>query len=121
MPFVDARIDLDLAAEQITRRRGAWEQRGINVGDLTWREVGEGWPPVLKTERSAVTDTDSVGVALSKGRQEGSVVLFQGGWADLLYWNGEDEEAVDEAPGWEDWLTLEAFGDLLDRLGGFFK
>jgi hypothetical protein len=121
MPLVDVRIDLDAAAEQIVRRREAWKQRGINVGDLTWREVGEGWPYELKTLRSDVQDADSVGVALSKGKQEGSLVLFQGGWADLLYWNGEDEEVVDEAPGWEDWLTVDAFGDLLDRLGGYFK
>ena len=121
MPLVDVRIDLDLAAEQIVRWRDEWEQRGINVGDLTWRELGEGGPRVLKTVRSDVQDTDSVGVALSKGRQEGSVVRYLGGWADLLFWNGEDAEVLDEAPGWENWLTVDAFGELLDRLGGFFK
>jgi len=100
MPVMDVRIDLDAAAAQIAQRRDAWEEQGISVGDPTWREIAEGWPPVLKTARSEVREADSVGVALSKDMHEGSVVLFQGGWADLLYWSGDPAGAlVDEAPG----------------------
>jgi len=45
-------------------------------------------------------------------------VLFTGGWADFSYWSGNPSDApVDEAPGWEDWLTVDAFGNVLDRLG----
>ena len=122
MLVMDVRIDLDAAAAQIEERRQAWEREGIAVCDATWREVGEAWPPVLKTSRSDVTEADSVGVSLPKGEREGSVVLFQGDRADLLYWSGHAaDQPVDEAPGWDDWLTLERFGDLLDRLGEFFK
>jgi hypothetical protein len=79
---MDVRIDLDAAARMIEERRESWRQSGITVGETTWRDQGEGWPPVLKTSRSDVRDADSVGVALSKGEQEGSLVLFSGGWAD---------------------------------------
>ena len=119
---MDVRIDLDAAARMIEERRESWRQSGVTVGETTWRDQGEGWPPVLKTSRSDVRDADSVGVALSKGEQEGSVVLFSGGWADFLYWSGDPSDApVDEAPGWQDWLTTDTFGSLLDRLGDLFR
>jgi len=117
---VTKRIDLDAAAEQIAARRAEWRRRGITASETTWREKGEGWPPPLKTDRRAVTDADSIGVALTKGAQEGSVVLFGGGWADLLYWDGRSGQAVDEAPGWDDWLDLGRFGRVLDRLTDLF-
>ncbi len=117
---MDDRIDLDVAAQEIEARRHVWRDAGIAVGETTWRDEADGWPWKLKTSRSNVRTPDSVGVALSKGDQEGSVVLFRGGWADLLYWNGKEGEVVDEAPGWDDWLTIDAFGSLLDRFGRFF-
>jgi hypothetical protein len=117
---VTNRIDLDAAAEQIAVRRAEWHRRGIAASGTTWRDQGEGWPPPLKTDRRAVTDADSIGVALTKGVQEGSVVLYSGGWADLLYWDGRSDQALDEAPGWDDWLDLERFGQVLDRLTDLF-
>jgi hypothetical protein len=117
---VTNRIDLDAAAEQIAARRAEWRRLGITASETTWREQGEGWPPSLKTDRRAVTDADSIGVALTKGVQEGSVVLYSGAWADLLYWDGRSDQAVDEAPGWQDWLDLERFGQVLDRLTDLF-
>jgi hypothetical protein len=113
-------IDLDAAAAQIAARRAEWRRRGIFAGETTWRDQAEGWPPVLKIDRRAVVDADSIGVSLRKGTQEGSVVLFGGGWADLLFRDGCSNQAVDEAPGWEDWLDPERFGHLLDRLTGYF-
>jgi len=121
MPNMDARIDLDEAAQQIVQRRASWVARGLVVGDLTWRDVGEPWPYPLKTERVEVCDPDSVGVRVTKGQQEGSFVLFVGGWADLLYWDGESDQVLDEAPGWDDWMSVEAFGALLDRWAGLFR
>lgn len=76
---VDDRIDLDDAAREIEARREAWRGAGITVGETTWRDEADGWPSALKTSRSTVRNPDSVGVALSKGRQEGSVVLFAAG------------------------------------------
>jgi hypothetical protein len=113
-------IDLDAAADQIAARRAEWRRRGITAGATTWREQGEGWPPSLKIDRRAVIDADSIGVWLPKGAQEGSVVLFSGGWADLLYWDGRSDQAVDEAPGWDDWLDVQRFSHVLDRLTNLF-
>jgi hypothetical protein len=76
----------------------------------------------LKTNRADVKAPDSIGVQLRKGAQEGTLVLFDGGWADLLYWGGSaSDDVIDEAPGWEDWLDIEHFGALLDRFAGLFK
>ncbi len=72
-----------------------------------------------ETDRGAVRDADSIGIRCTKGRQEGLLVLFKGGWCDLEYWSGRsDAEPVVEAPGYDDWLTVDAYGTLLDR---FFK
>lgn len=119
---VTHRIDLDAAAADIVNRRPAWEAAGLDVGDLTWRDQGSGWPPVIRTRRADVQLADSVGVTVRKGTQEGSVVLFDGGWADLLWWSGDpSDDPVDEAVGWEDWLDLERFQALLDRFAQLFR
>ena len=116
------RIDLDDAAKQIAARRDAWVSSGLDVGQVTWREQGEGWPPTLKTGRKDVVSADSIGIEVRKGAQEGSVVLFDGGWADLLWWAGDaGDDLVDEAPGWDDWLDVERFGALLDRFASMFR
>jgi hypothetical protein len=119
---VDSLINLDEAVIEIFRRVQAWEAMGLLVGPVTWRDQSEGWPPPFKTERSVVGDADSIGVRVQKGTQEGSVVLFRGGWADLEYWSGEvNNEPIVEAPGWEEWLTVERFGQLLDRFVAMFR
>lgn len=115
-------IDLDEAATQIEIRRAGWTTRGLTVGQVTWRDQGAGWPPALRTDRTQVLTPDSTGVEVRKGRQEGSLVLFDGGWADLLWWSGESQDDVlDETPGWDDWLEVGAFGDLLDRFASLFQ
>lgn len=116
------RIDLDEAAAQIVSRREAWVASGLAVGDLTWRDQGSGWPPVITVDRSSVTSADSVGISVRRGVQEGSVVLFDGGWADLLWWSGEaTDDPIDEVPGWDDWLDIDRFGALLDRFASMFR
>ena len=63
-----------------------------------------------------------MGVTVRRGSQEGSVVLFAGGWADLIYWSGDPAfEPVSDAPGWEDWLDVARFGLLLDRFAEMFR
>lgn len=115
-------IDLDEAAAQIAARRDAWVAAGLDVGQLTWREQGEGWPPSFKTARAEVVTADSIGVEVRKGTQEGTLVLFSGGWADLLWWSGEASGVVvDEAPRWNDWLDLDRFGALLDRFASLYE
>lgn len=118
---MDNLIDLDAAAQQIAQRRGEWHRLGITAGEITWRDQADVWPRRIVTDRVAVVDADSIGVALAKGSQEGSVVLFMGGWADFFYWNGEaDGPVTDEAPGWGDPLDVAKFGQLLDRLTKLF-
>lgn len=117
---VDARIDLDAAAGLIAQHRTGWAERGIQAADTTWRDQGDGRPPALLTDRESASDPDSIGVTLRKETQEGSVVLFKGGWADFVYWDGESSSAINEALGWEDWLDLDRFAAVLDRLTALF-
>lgn len=65
---------------------------------------------------------DSIGIEVRKGTQEGRLVLFDGGWADLEWWSGEETgEPLLEAPGYGDWLDLGRFEDLLDRFASLFS
>jgi hypothetical protein len=121
MRSLDDRIDLDQAAQEIVARTPAWRAAGIAVGEPTWRDASEPWPWSTKVNRSSVADPDSVGVRCTKGEQEGSLVLFKGGWADLEFWAGDDADVVVEAPGWGEWLDLKGFAALLDRFGSMFQ
>ena len=105
------KIDLDLAAAEIESRRARWTAAGFEVGELTWRDVAAGWPYPL-VGRADATSPDSVGVRAVRGEVEFSVVLFDGGWADVegghLDAGGYEAEAPDVA-------DAQAFGSLLDR------
>jgi hypothetical protein len=60
-------------------------------------------------------------VAVRKDGQEGRLVVFRGGWADLEYWSGgASDEPVIEAPGWDDWLDLPGIDRLLRRFAVLF-
>jgi hypothetical protein len=119
---MEPRIDLEEAARVLSAKLAGWRQSGIQVGAITWRDVGEPWPYPLKGNRAEVIDADSLGIALSKGKQEGRLVLFTGGWADLEYWSGSPEDGIlTEAPGWDDWLTVADYNRLLDRFAGLFE
>jgi hypothetical protein len=68
-----------------------------------------------------VTVPDSVGIAVKKGKQEGLLVLFKGGWADLEHWSGrQGDEPILRAPGWNDWLDEGRFASLLDEFAALF-
>ena len=115
-------IDLDVAVREIECRAEGWRIEGFEVGPVTWRDQGEGWPPNLKTERDTVVIPDSIGVEVRLGAQGGSVVLFKGGWCDLEYWSGSpSDEPVIEAPGYPEGLTVEEFGSLLDSFINRFR
>lgn len=104
------RIDLDLAVLEIAHRIDAWRAAGLTVGAVTWRDRGEPWPYPLKVDRGAVKDADSIGVAVQKGSQEGAVVLFDGGWADLEYWSGiASDEPLLDAPGYRRLVERRSF------------
>ena len=76
---MDRWIDLDQVAGLISSYAVAWEQAGLAVGALTWRDVGVPWPYPLKADRGEVVDADSVGVAVGKLEQEDRLVVFRGG------------------------------------------
>jgi hypothetical protein len=62
-----------------------------------------------------------VGVTVRKHKQEGRLVVFRGGWADLEYWRGgPSDEPVTEAPGWDDWMDLPGIERLLRRFADRF-
>jgi hypothetical protein len=106
----------------ISRHADAWKHTGLTVGALTWRDIGVPWPYPLKTDRREVTDADSVGVEARKQEQEGHLVIFRGGWADLEYWTGQrSDEPVVEAPGADDPMTLPDVEQLLERFAGLFR
>ncbi|WP_280470748.1 hypothetical protein [Nocardia farcinica] len=73
-------IDLDRAAEEISRRRPGWVARGLIVSATTWRDGAVGWPQPIETDRAQVGDPDSVGVRLSRPPDfELEVILYRGG------------------------------------------
>lgn len=119
LTIVDSRIDLDLAAVEILRRESGWRSVGLEVGAITWRDWGDGWPAALKSELTTAKDVDSIGISVRRGNSEGSLVLFKGGWADLEFWDGANDPVL-SAPGWPDGLSVEDFGELLDRFAALF-
>jgi hypothetical protein len=118
---MESRVDLDQVAALITRHAVAWEESGLGAGALTWRDAAASWPSRLRGDRGQVAEPDSVGVAVRKHGQEGQLVVFRGGWADLEYWSGgASDEPVIEAPGWNDWLDLPRIDRLLWRFAALF-
>lgn len=118
---MESRVDLDQVARLISRHAFTWKESGLGVGALTWRDAAAPWPSPLREDRGQVTEPDSVGVTLRKHRQEGRLVVFRGGWADLEYWGGGlSDEPVLEAPGWDDWMDLPDIERLLRRFAGLF-
>ena len=114
-------MDLDQVAALMTRHAFAWEESGLGVGALTRRDAAASWPSPLREDRGQVVVPDSVGVAARKDGQEGRLVVFRGGWADLEYWSGgPSDEPVTEAPGWDDWMDLPGIERLLGRFADLF-
>jgi hypothetical protein len=118
---MESQVDPDQVAALISRHAFAWEESGLVVSALTWRDAAASWPSPLREERSQVVEPDSVGVAVRKHGEEGQLVVFRGGWADVAYWSGgASDEPVIEAPGWDDWLDLPGIDRLLRRFAALF-
>ncbi|MFF3323647.1 hypothetical protein [Streptomyces sp. NPDC002889] len=105
-------IDLDEAAAAVADRQSAWQAAGLVAEPVTWRDEAASWPQQLETDRSRVTDPDSIGVHVH-GPQEAEliVVLYRGGWADIDYMASTDDAGVLPAPVVG---SAQAFGSLLD-------
>ncbi|MEU3889178.1 hypothetical protein [Streptomyces sp. NPDC029041] len=59
-------IDLDEGAAAVAARQPAWQAAGLTVGPLTWRDEAAPRPQRLETDRSKVSDPDSIGIHLRK-------------------------------------------------------
>ncbi|TJZ96046.1 hypothetical protein [Actinacidiphila oryziradicis] len=62
---VDRTGDLDQAAAEIIKRHSAWQAYGLLAGPITWRDESAPWPQRLETDRSQVSDPDSVGIRIT--------------------------------------------------------
>jgi hypothetical protein len=79
---METRIDLDLAAAEIERRRGPREQRGLSVGVPTLRDQARRWRDLIVQSRYAAIDPDSVTIFLEAGTAAvAEVVPYRGGFA----------------------------------------
>jgi hypothetical protein len=106
-------MDLDEVAAAVVARRPAWQQAGLAVEPVTWRDASAPWPQRLETDRSKVTDPDSVGIHLRGAPEtELHIVLYRGGWADVDYLVSLDDAGVIPAPAMG---SAEAFETLLDN------
>ena len=115
-------LDLDQVAGLISCRVSAWAQAGFLIGSLTWRDVGVPWPYPLKTDRREVADADSVGIKLRKRDQEGRLVIFRRGWADLEYWTGRyPDNPFVEAVGADSPMAFPDVEQLLERFTALFR
>src|SRR5690349_14353842 len=113
---MDDPVDLDQVAALIARHALAWREAGLAVGPVSWKDAGQEWPCPLEGDRGQVAEPGSVGVAVGKGGQEGRLVVFRGGWADLEYWSGSPcDEPVIEVPGWDARMDLSGIEQLLRR------
>jgi hypothetical protein len=89
---VDRTGDLAQAAAEIIKRHSAWQAYGLLAGPITWRDESAPWPQRLETDRSQVSDPDSVGIRITgPNDSELEIVLFRGGWADVDYFAGGDD------------------------------
>ncbi len=85
-----SQLDLDQVARKLSRLRHGWSERGITAGQLTWRDARACWPKPIVTDRSTVTETESVGITLTAANGEALLVLWRGGWADVDLLLGSD-------------------------------
>src|SRR5260221_7407574 len=76
-----SQLDLDQVARKLSRLRHGWSERGITAGQLTWRDARACWPKPIVTDRSTVTETESVGITLTAANGEALLVLWRGGGA----------------------------------------
>ncbi|MFF1422144.1 hypothetical protein [Streptomyces sp. NPDC058280] len=108
---MDHVVDLDSAATEITARLSAWSAAGLAPCPITWRDGLAPWPQPLETDRTRVSDPDSIGLRIqgSDGWAELHLVLYRGGWADLDALT--DNEVLTEGPRIS---TPAEFGRLLD-------
>ena len=74
---MDLRIDLDAAAAALSARLN--ERSDLDIGPLTWKDMGDDFDTPWATNRATVREPYSVGVEVHRGTEEGRLVLYAGG------------------------------------------
>ncbi|KNX37184.1 hypothetical protein [Luteipulveratus halotolerans] len=117
---MDLHIDLDAAAAELTVRLS--KRCDLDISPLTWKDMGDDYDTPWATERATIRAPYSVGVEVHRGSEEGRLVLYAGGWADLEYWSGSaSDDVVDRAPGYNDWLDVPRFAAVVGEFLEHFR
>lgn len=116
LAFTMPAFNQDELAEVLTLRRADWQQRGVELGELTWRTGDTVWPRTITTDRSEGADPKSVGLTLYvTDDDQAEVVFWRHGWADVSAIIGGNE--FHDAPDLGDISACTAYVDqLIDRL-----
>jgi hypothetical protein len=114
---VDRLVDLDLVVAELQARRVEWESRGLEVGAFTWRDAQAPWPQPIVTDRALVTDPESLGMTMDATPDRfARLVLWCGGWADLDYVIGGEDQLMSEAPKYQHVTECVAIAENLANL-----
>ena len=106
-------IDLDRVADEFIQRRAGWTAAGLSVGPITWMDNEATWPRPVVTDRGEVERPMSLGVRIERGAAaEAELVVYAGGWADLMLYGIGDEDVLGEYVELE---TADEVGPLVDR------
>ena len=77
-------LDLDQVAAVLAGLRAEWQEQGLIVRPLLWRDARGSRPRILRTDRTHVAEPESVGLTLTAADgREARLVIWRGGWADV--------------------------------------
>lgn len=80
-------IDLDECSAAVDARVSGWNEAGLQLSVPTWVDNETPWPRPLLIERAEVVSPMSFGFQLKRSDGgEAEVVVYAGGWADLVSW-----------------------------------
>jgi hypothetical protein len=80
---VEHLIDLDELAQRLGPLTAEW-RGSATVGPLTWRDEVSPWPQPIVSDRNAVSVPESLGLRLQRDEDEMEMVVWTGGWADVV-------------------------------------
>jgi hypothetical protein len=107
-------LDLDRAAAAIAEWREVWVGQGLILHPLMWMDNEAAWPRPVLTDRSQIRRPMLLRVRLEgPGASEAEVVLYAGGWADVLL---APPSSAGIEPEYHELDEVEEFGVLLDRV-----
>ena len=86
---LDLRIDLDAGAAELSTHGTGSERSDLDIGPLAWKDMRDGYdtPRGRRTVRPSGSRSRSASKSI-EAPEEGRLVLYAGGWADLKYCTG---------------------------------